>query len=131
MIFRAAFWIAVVVVFLPHEPDVGYGRPGENGDLITALRDTIQSNIGRVKTDLRAADAAEHGGGNAIADRIERFKRDSQGAAGPIAGLIEQIGQTGSASLGGKIEQFTQTHPDPIGEMIAKPNSIRAEGSLP
>ena len=28
MILRAAFWIAVVAVFIPHEPDVGYGHPG-------------------------------------------------------------------------------------------------------
>jgi hypothetical protein len=27
MILRAAFWIAVVAVFIPREPDVGFGRP--------------------------------------------------------------------------------------------------------
>lgn len=27
MILRAAFWIAVVAVFIPREPDIGYGRP--------------------------------------------------------------------------------------------------------
>jgi hypothetical protein len=27
MILRAAFWITVVAVFIPHEPDLGYGRP--------------------------------------------------------------------------------------------------------
>jgi hypothetical protein len=27
MILRAAFWIAVVAVFIPREPDLGYGRP--------------------------------------------------------------------------------------------------------
>ena len=28
MIFRAIFWIAVVAVFIPREPDLGYGAPG-------------------------------------------------------------------------------------------------------
>jgi hypothetical protein len=28
MILRAAFWIAVVALFIPREPDVGFGRPG-------------------------------------------------------------------------------------------------------
>jgi hypothetical protein len=28
MILRAAFWITVVAVFIPREPDLGYGRPG-------------------------------------------------------------------------------------------------------
>jgi hypothetical protein len=27
MILRAVFWIAVVAVFIPREPDVGFGRP--------------------------------------------------------------------------------------------------------
>lgn len=28
MILRAAFWITVVAVFIPQEPDIGYGPPG-------------------------------------------------------------------------------------------------------
>ena len=28
MILRALFWIAVVAIFMPHEPDLGLGRPG-------------------------------------------------------------------------------------------------------
>ena len=28
MILRALFWIAVVAVFMPREPDLGFGRPG-------------------------------------------------------------------------------------------------------
>jgi hypothetical protein len=28
MIFRAIFWIGLVALLMPHEPDLGYGRPG-------------------------------------------------------------------------------------------------------
>jgi hypothetical protein len=28
MIFRALFWIAVVAILMPREPDLGLGRPG-------------------------------------------------------------------------------------------------------
>ena len=28
MIFRAIFWIGLVAFLMPHEPDLGYGRPG-------------------------------------------------------------------------------------------------------
>ncbi len=28
MIVRAIFWIAIVAVLMPHEPDLGLGRPG-------------------------------------------------------------------------------------------------------
>ena len=27
MIFRAIFWIGLVAVLMPHEPDLGFGRP--------------------------------------------------------------------------------------------------------
>jgi hypothetical protein len=29
MLFRAIFWIGVVAVLMPHEPDLGLGRPGD------------------------------------------------------------------------------------------------------
>jgi hypothetical protein len=28
MIFRAIFWIGLVAILMPHEPDLGFGRPG-------------------------------------------------------------------------------------------------------
>ena len=30
MIFRAIFWIGLVAFLMPHEPDLGFGRPGTN-----------------------------------------------------------------------------------------------------
>jgi hypothetical protein len=83
MIFRAVCSIAFVAVFIPHEPDVGYGRPGAGGtppiqmsewatspaaaqicgdrqaacagalDLAGDLRSTILSNLDRVKAELK------------------------------------------------------------------------------
>jgi hypothetical protein len=83
MIFRAVCAIAFVAVFIPHEPDVGYGRPGAGGippiqvsewatlpaaaklcgnrqeacagalGLAGDLRGTILSNLDRVKAELR------------------------------------------------------------------------------
>lgn len=31
MLLRGLFWIAVVALFMPHEPDLGLGRPGLTG----------------------------------------------------------------------------------------------------
>lgn len=28
MLFRALFWISLVAILMPHEPDLGFGRPG-------------------------------------------------------------------------------------------------------
>lgn len=88
MIFRAAFWIALVAVFLPHEPDLGLGRPSLEGllpvkapDWLSAsvparacedtqgtcvgglvladdLRSTILSNLDRVKAELKESEQA-------------------------------------------------------------------------
>jgi hypothetical protein len=88
MILRAVFWIAVVAVFIPHEPDLGFGRPSAEGFLPTKatdgrlavatlickenpaacanglqwtddLRSTILNNLERVKADLKQSRRAE------------------------------------------------------------------------
>jgi hypothetical protein len=33
MILRALFWIAVVSFFMPREPDLGYGHPGQQAGI--------------------------------------------------------------------------------------------------
>ena len=33
MLFRALFWISLVAVLMPREPDLGFGRPGMAGML--------------------------------------------------------------------------------------------------
>jgi len=53
MILRAAFWIAVVAVLLPYEPNLGYGRPD---GAAMGLREAIRSHLLAVKADLKAAD---------------------------------------------------------------------------
>jgi hypothetical protein len=37
MILRALFWISLVSVLMPHEPDLGLGRPGTQGISSDAL----------------------------------------------------------------------------------------------
>jgi hypothetical protein len=42
MIFRAIFWIGLVAILMPHEPDLGYGRPGANLHLTGAARSAAE-----------------------------------------------------------------------------------------
>jgi hypothetical protein len=43
MIFRAVFWIAVVAVLMPREPDLGLGRPGaSSGNFLSKLTSLIE-----------------------------------------------------------------------------------------
>ncbi|MDE1938675.1 MAG: hypothetical protein KGI68_06625 [Alphaproteobacteria bacterium] len=88
MILRAAFWVALVAVLLPHEPDLGLGRPSLEGllpaktpDWLSAsvptracedpqgtcvgglvladdLRSTILTNLDRVKAELKESELA-------------------------------------------------------------------------
>jgi hypothetical protein len=84
MILRAAFWITVVAVFIPQEPDLGYGRPGapsvtppkiveyaaqllkvppcaEHAQCAAGLsfasdyRQTVREHLERAKTELKAS----------------------------------------------------------------------------
>ena len=71
MIFRAIFWIGLVALLMPHEPDLGFGRPaqvGSNvaGDVASWAKDKLQpdlkdpQNLCRYNTDACAAGGAWH-----------------------------------------------------------------------
>ena len=53
MIFRALFWIAIVAVLMPKEPDLGLGRPGVSGPTSLVSRITAMVGAGQsaCKTD--------------------------------------------------------------------------------
>jgi len=89
MIFRAVLSIAIVALFIPHEPDLGFGRPGgtlspklgdwaaaplaaqlcgkdhhacaDGFDLVGDLRGTLLSNLERVKSELKQSEQARDG----------------------------------------------------------------------
>lgn len=49
MIFRAIFWIGLVAILMPHEPDLGFGRPaGLDAGVppgVTDLAKTVQPGL--------------------------------------------------------------------------------------
>ena len=58
MIFRAIFWIGLVALLMPHEPDLGFGRPGAGASLpstVTSWAATGLSRPGNVCADHAAA----------------------------------------------------------------------------
>ena len=40
MIFRAVFWVGVVALLMPHEPDLGFGRPSST-DMDSSLPSAV------------------------------------------------------------------------------------------
>ena len=80
MILRAAFWITVVAVFIPREPDIGYGRPD-------APSVAPPKAIAMIAQLLKAPPCAEHAQcvaglslaadyRQAVRERLERAKAD-------------------------------------------------------
>lgn len=47
MIFRAIFWIGVVALLMPREPDLGFGRPGAGASLPSALTSWTATGLSR------------------------------------------------------------------------------------
>jgi len=50
MLFKAVFWIAVISMLMPREPNLGFGRPAAGSGLPGAVaewtRDKIETNLG-------------------------------------------------------------------------------------
>jgi hypothetical protein len=45
MIFRAIFWIGLVSLLIPHEPDLGFGRPGAGASLPSQIASLAASGL--------------------------------------------------------------------------------------
>ena len=66
MLFRALFWIGLVAFLMPHEPDLGFGRPGTPTDAkshdakggstgyLASFRAVALRNLDQVRADLAA-----------------------------------------------------------------------------
>ena len=55
VLFRAAFWIAAVIVLVPHEPDPMIPRDHPIGaEMLAGYRTSVLTNLARVKADLKA-----------------------------------------------------------------------------
>lgn len=68
MIFRAIFWIGLVALLMPHEPDLGYGRPGVHLPQWLLSGATIQTSH---SAGICAAHAAVCGDGPSLLDRFQ------------------------------------------------------------
>lgn len=58
MILRALFWIAVVSFFMPREPDLGYGHPGQEAELAGLVQSAQGAGAGACSGKLCAVGAA-------------------------------------------------------------------------
>lgn len=74
MILRAVFWIALISLFIPHEPDLGFGRPGGGAQLAAIA----PADIGQLikSTDVQSTCSAHRdacAGGLSILDGFQRI----------------------------------------------------------
>lgn len=68
MIIRAIFWIGLVAFLMPHEPDLGFGRPGAHqakapgAGLFASVQSVALRNLEQVRSDLAANGHGFHKG---------------------------------------------------------------------
>jgi hypothetical protein len=51
MILRAIFWIALVAILMPREPDLGFGRPAADSGLPGAVAEWTRDKLGATLDD--------------------------------------------------------------------------------
>jgi hypothetical protein len=99
MIFRAVFWIGLVSLLMPHQPDLGLGRPGAGTSLPSAVTSWAASGLsrpGKVCEDHTAACA----GGLAFFDA---FQSKAVRGLAAVKADIDADRKTRAASDAGRI----------------------------
>ena len=46
MVFRAIFWIGLVAILMPHEPDLGFGRPDAGSSPLPEVASWAKARVG-------------------------------------------------------------------------------------
>jgi len=84
MILRAAFWIAVVAVFIPREPDLGYGRPGaQPPKIVEMLATAFKVPPCNERTQCFAGLSIASDFRQAVRERLEAAKADLKASSPP------------------------------------------------
>ena len=97
MIFRAVFWIGLVSLLAPHEPDLGLGRPGAGTALSPATAQPTANGLSRSGRDCGMACAGSllsvfHLNSNAqLVERLADVKAQIEQAQRDRAARIKAI----------------------------------------
>ncbi|HEU0161452.1 MAG TPA: hypothetical protein VFQ69_03525 [Rhizomicrobium sp.] len=85
MIIRAAFWIGLVSLLAPHEPDLGLGRPGAGiAQISPAAFLSAATGLSRMDGDCGSACAGASGG-----TPVSAPDRAAPGTSSVMAGLAD------------------------------------------
>jgi hypothetical protein len=72
MILRAIFWVGLVSLLAPHEPDLGLGRPGAGISLPATVKSWAVTGLSRPGTVCDGAEEVCAGGLGALTGAIDR-----------------------------------------------------------
>ena len=72
MIFRAIFWIGLVSLLTPHEPDLGLGRPGAGISLPAIVKSWAVTGLSRPGDICDGKDGACAGGLGSLTGALDR-----------------------------------------------------------
>ena len=102
MIFRAIFWVGLVALLMPHQPDIGLGRPGAG---------TAHSVSAASPATTRSVHAA-----TGIARVDEACDGNREACAGSLAFLdnFQDAAVKGLQNVRTDIENYRKTHKDRV-----------------
>ena len=103
MIFRAIFWIAVVSVLMPHEPDLGFGRP-HLGEALPAKLSSLVAETSAESGQSCAADNKACVAGLTILDSFQHV------AVRSLADVKADLDQSQQSQDESKREDFIRRH---------------------
>jgi hypothetical protein len=103
MIFRAIFWIAVVSLLMPREPDLGYGRP----HLGEGLPSKLSSLIAQTSTGSGQSCAADNKACTAGLTLLDSFQLVTVRSLADVKADLDQSQQSQDES---RREDFIRRH---------------------
>jgi len=103
MIFRAIFWIAVVSVLMPHEPDLGFGRP----HLGEALPSKLSTLVAETSTEAGQSCAPDNKACTAGLALLDSFQSV---AVRSLADVKADLDQSQQGPVENQREEFIRRH---------------------
>ena len=97
MIFRAIFWIGVVALLMPHEPNLGFGRPEAAGTAaLSGLADAAKTEI---EAGANSPSSLCHANASACTVGVTLFESFRSSAVKSLAGVKADIRQNAQIHL--------------------------------
>jgi hypothetical protein len=85
MIFKAIFCVAVAAMLIPHEPDLGFGRPGAQTSLLQSATSWVSGSLSGASSATGSSSAAS------VASAPNSICKDHAAACVAALGVLDSV----------------------------------------